>query len=347
MSVTWNEDFTARKGSAREVMVKGRIDSEGRRRLGLDLTPWLDGPVDVEARLATSGGNGGVDVEARLDGAKIETGLARLAKAAGAPGHATGRLTLAGSAVTAVERLTVEAGPATVTGTAERDGSGWERARFQATLAGDAAPGQCVLTVQRQPRGHDLRLTSDDAGTLLQSLFGERHLRGGRLTIDGRAEPSDAGPTLAGSLDVRDVVLVRSPVFVRFAKLASLSGVLNALDRSGLPFDRVQTAFRYAQPVLTLADGLATGPEIAFAIDGTIDRVAATADLRGTAVPSYYGLNTAPGRIPVIGKVVGDQGIQGIDFRVTGALADAKVSVSPVSAILPGRLRNVLRPLQR
>jgi hypothetical protein len=310
--------------------------------------PWLDGPVDVEARLATSGGNGGVDVQVRLDDAKIETGIARLAKPAGTRGRADARFTLRGNDVTRAERLTVEAGPATITGTATRGTAGWESARFQASIADrDNARGHCVLTVERQNTEHHLRLTSDDAGTLLHSLLGERNLRGGRLVLDGQAESSDAHPVLAGTLDVRDTVLVKAPIVARLAQLASLTGVLNTLGGRGVPFERVQAAFGYRDPTLSITDGLASGRELAVAVDGTIDRVAATADLRGTAVPSYYGLNTAPGRIPVLGRVVGSQGIQAFDFTVKGALADPQVSVATVSSILPGRLRDVVRPHAR
>jgi hypothetical protein len=331
------------------VTVRSRLDSEGRRRLGLDLMPWLDGPVDVEARLATEEGNGGVDVRVRLDDAKIEPGLERLAKPTGAPGRAEARLTLAGNELTGVEGLTVETGAATVTGTASRSSAGWDRARLQASVAASAgdARGRCVLAIERQRTGHRFRLTSDDAGTLLHSLFGDRHLRGGRLTIDGEAAPSSARSVVAGTLDVRDVVLVKSPVLARVARLASLSGILDTLDRSGLVFDRAQAELRYDHSALSIADGLASGPGLAFALDGTIDRIAATADLRGTAVPSYYGLNTVPGRIPVLGRVVGNEGIQAIDFTVTGALADPQVKVAPVSALLPGRLRDVVRRFER
>jgi len=349
VALTWDEDTTARRGRARDVTVRSRLDSEGRRRLGLDLMPWLDGPVDVEARLATAGGNGGVDVQVRLDDAKIEPGFERLAKPAGVPGRADARLTLAGNVLTGVERLTVEAGPATVTGTASRGSAGWDRAHLQASIAtpSGGAHGRCALAVERQASGHHFRLTSDDAGTLLQSLFGDRHLRGGRLTIDGQAAPSDAHRVLAATLDVRDAVLVKSPVAARVARLASLTGVLDALERTGVVFDRAQAELRFDHPVLTIADGLASGPGLAFALDGTIDCVAATADLRGTAVPSYYGINTAPGRIPVLGRVVGDEGIQAIDFTVTGALADPQVKVATVSALLPGRLRDVVRRFGR
>jgi uncharacterized protein YhdP len=349
MTFTWNENPSARTGRARDVSVRSRLDSEGRRRLGLDLMPWLDGPIDVEARLATTGGNGGVDVQVRLDDAKIAPGFEGLAKPAGAPGRADARLTLAENGLTGIERLTVEAGPATVTGTASRGTAGWDRAQLQASIAtpSGGVPGRCVLAVERQQSGHHFRLTSDDAGTLLLSIFGDRHLHGGRLTFDGQAVPSGAHPVVAGSLDVRDVVLVKAPVLARVARVASLTGILDTLDRSGLVFDRAQAELRYAQPALSIVDGLASGPGLAFALDGTIDRVAATADLRGTAVPSYYGLNTAPGRIPVLGKVVGDKGIQAIDFTVTGALADPQVKVAPVSALLPGRLRDVVRRFER
>jgi hypothetical protein len=49
----------------------------------------------------------------------------------------------------------------------------------------------------------------------------------------------------------------------------------------------------------------------------------------------------------VLGRVVGNEGIHAIDFTVTGALEDPQVKVAPISALLPGRLRDVVRRFER
>lgn len=352
VSITWNQDSTAPTGPARQIRISGRFDSDNRRRLGLDLLPWLEGPVDIEARLATVGGNGSLDVQARLDDAKIETGLGRLAKPAGAPGHADARLTVERDVVTRAERLALEAGPASVTGTATR-GNGWDDIRLDADIAGgapNAERGHCAVTIERQPSGHRFRLTSEDAGALLAAIGGGDGLRDGSLVLTGTVEPAATGTEVAATLHVRDTVLVRSPMLGRVVALASLSGIESALARNGVPFDRLGATLRYRDPTLSIVDGVADGPSLTLAVDGTIDPRAATADLQGTVIPSYYGLNTAPGRIPVVKNLIGrgdEKGIQAIDFTASGPLAEPRVQVKPMSAIAPGVLRDVLRKLRR
>lgn len=354
VSLIWTEDTATAAGVTRRVTVTARLDSANRAALGFDLSPWLEGPMDAEAKLvAASDGSGVLDLHARLDDAVIDPGVARLAKAAGIRGSADARVILQQNVVARVERLTLEAGPSTVTGTATRDvdGAGWASARIRATVATDSRgtkSGRCELSVQREQNVHRFALTSEDTGALLEAIAGDDRVRGGRLVLEGTAEPSDGTHVLAGSLDVRSLVVARSPVLARIATLASLSGIRDALGGAGVSFERIGATLRYREPTLSISDGLANGPALAIAVDGTIDRRAATADLRGTVVPEYYGLNTAPARIPVLGDVVaGGEGVQAIDFTVTGALADPRVSVEPVSAITPAALRELLRKLRR
>jgi hypothetical protein len=75
--------------------------------------------------------------------------------------------------------------------------------------------------------------------------------------------------------------------------------------------------------------------------DGTIDREDDTCDIRGNVIPAY-SLNSALGRVPVLGRfLVGakDEGVFGIDYHVGGALADPKVRVNPLTSVAPTMLR--------
>ena len=119
-----------------------------------------------------SSGDGGLDVHVRLDDATIETGFARLAKPAGAPGKADARLTLARNAVTRVERARRRGGSDDRHRHGDATGHGWDertagrehRRRHpcdarRGTLHTDASIGDRA--------GTPFRLTSDDAGALL------------------------------------------------------------------------------------------------------------------------------------------------------------------------------------
>ena len=78
---------------------------------------------------------------------------------------------------------------------------------------------------------------------------------------------------------------------------------------------------------------------------GTIDRGDWTTSLHGTLTPSYYGLNAAAGRVPLVAKVItGEAGsVQAFEFKVSGPLAAPRVSVEPLRSIAPGALKDVTR----
>jgi hypothetical protein len=347
ITFTWSQENGAAQRQTRQATVSGRLDDAARRVLGFDLVPWVEGPMDAEAHLDGSQAGGTLDLTLRLDDTRIEPGIARLAKPAGVPGRATARFTLQNNVVTRADRILVAAGPTTVTGTAARR-DGWDTVRLQADIAGvspDAKRGTCALAIDRQRGGHGFRLTSDDAGALLSAIGGGEGLRGGTLTLAGTAAAD-----LVATLDIRNPLFTEKSVLRRVIALGSLSSLESAFTGGGLRFDGVGAALRWLRPTITVTDGIAQGSALTVVVDGTIDQPSATLGLRGTAIPSYYGLNTAAGRIPVVGNLIGrgkEKAIQAIDFTVSGPIHEPRVQVQTLSAIAPGVLRDIVRKLRR
>jgi hypothetical protein len=63
-------------------------------------------------------------------------------------------------------------------------------------------------------------------------------------------------------------------------------------------------------------------------------------------IPSYYGLNRAPQRIPVLGRLVEmatGEALQVIDARVHGPFDNPSVTVAPASMVAPEIVKNRLR----
>ncbi len=59
-----------------------------------------------------------------------------------------------------------------------------------------------------------------------------------------------------------------------------------------------------------------------------------------------YALNSALGRIPLIGRLFSPErggGLVAVDYGVSGALADPSVTVNPLSALTPGFLRGLFK----
>jgi len=114
-------------------------------------------------------------------------------------------------------------------------------------------------------------------------------------------------------------------------------------------FQEVRADIRNRDTIVTVTDGTARGPELVLLVAGTVDRAARTMDMRGTLVPSYYGLNAVGGRIPVLGELLTGSGqaeLHAFDFTVRGPLASPQVSVDPISALAPGALRDLVPRLR-
>src|SRR5262249_29504924 len=111
-------DWTEGKGGDRRLELTSRPDSAEREALGLDLQPWIDGPVAVRARLLEKQGAGTLDITANLADASVSMRVLAVAKRPGTPGTASGRVVLAGGVPTDVDHLTFSAGGASVSGRA-------------------------------------------------------------------------------------------------------------------------------------------------------------------------------------------------------------------------------------
>ena len=57
-----------------------------------------------------------------------------------------------------------------------------------------------------------------------------------------------------------------------------------------------------------------------------------------------YGLNNLLARIPVVGVIIGggsNEGIFGVNYRLTGSVSSPTLNVNPLSAIAPGIFRKI------
>ena len=62
----------------------------------------------------------------------------------------------------------------------------------------------------------------------------------------------------------------------------------------------------------------------------------------GTIVPAN-AINSLPGRIPIIGDLLTGRGggVFAATYKVSGPMAEPRVTVNPLSALAPGFLRNL------
>ena len=115
------------------------------------------------------------------------------------------------------------------------------------------------------------------------------------------------------------------------------------VTRQQIVFNQLRAPFSVGAGKFRLKDAYMNGPMLGATMRGMVDFKAQTVDLGGTYVP-LYGLNSALGSIPILGKVlVGRQGegVVGITFAIKGKLDEPTVLVNPMSVMTPGIFRQI------
>ncbi|MEO1092983.1 MAG: AsmA-like C-terminal domain-containing protein, partial [Pseudomonadota bacterium] len=229
-------------------------------------------------------------------------------------------------------------GFAQVTGLVERVDGIIQRADLRGATLASAAP--FTLTIEPRTAGHQLVLTSDDAGDVLQGLGLSQALHGGRLRIDGLITRQRPDLLAEGSLELDDFVIRKGPTAI---KVLSLTPPIEGLDPDAIQIDRFTGTFGIDGDTLRIGDVLMVGSNIAVRANGTFDLASDRIDLQGNLAP-LATVNRFLGRVPLIGALL--QGSSGagafaVTFTVVGDPANPEVTVNPFSLLAPGVLRDL------
>jgi hypothetical protein len=188
-----------------------------------------------------------------------------------------------------------------------------------------------------------LTLVSDDAGSLLSFLDLYRHMQDGRLTVGMRLAPGN----LSGVLVIDDFVLRDEPslrrLVVEGAPPLDTAGHRHKIDTDAVAFNRLQVRFQRDGSRLDLSDGTMHGEAIGLTVEGSLDFVHDQVDVSGTFVP-VYAFNNMFAKIPVFGLILGggsNEGLIGVNYRITGLASAPTLSINPLSAIAPGIFRQI------
>jgi hypothetical protein len=107
-------------------------------------------------------------------------------------------------------------------------------------------------------------------------------------------------------------------------------------------FNRISARISGNTDIIDIGDLLAVGDSIGIAAGGRINHAKNLINMSGSIVPAYYGVNATLGKIPVLRDLFsgrGNLGVLGIDFSVSGALAQPDVSVHPLQSLTPNIVR--------
>ena len=214
------------------------------------------------------------------------------------------------------------------------------------TATAQAAIQDSDITLELGPagRGTHFAVRGTDAGWVLRSITAsDQGVRGGTFRLDTTLDQSGSRLGAEGDLKIRNFTMWGAPTIARIASLASISGLSNALSGRGVPVTRLVVPFRLRNDVVTVDTARLVGSDIGVRADGTIDMARNQIDLRGTVAPLYM-INRTLGRIPIIGSLMSgsrSDALLAAGFSVRGALDQPQVSVNPLSALVPGFIRDL------
>ncbi len=210
---------------------------------------------------------------------------------------------------------------------------------FAGTFGGQ--PISCNLT--GGSASPQLNLISEDAGSLLLFLDLYKHMERGRLWVGMRL----GSDSLAGVLRIHDFVLRDEPALRRLvvegAPPPDTPGQAQKIDANAIAFNKLKVRFQRDGSRLDLSEGTMHGAAIGLTVEGAVDFVHDRVDMKGTFVP-VYAFNNLFAKLPVIGLFLGggsNEGLIGINYRISGLASAPALSINPLSAITPGIFRQI------
>ncbi|MBV9569154.1 MAG: hypothetical protein JO172_13555 [Hyphomicrobiales bacterium] len=192
-----------------------------------------------------------------------------------------------------------------------------------------------------------ITLQTSDAGAFLRFTDLYAHMVSGNMVL--RLTPSVGSQ--AGAVAIRDFSLRNEEALARI--FAEAPPPQASSDGSGTPraplsaaeaqFNRLQASFVRNSGRLDVREALIVGNQAGITLSGLVDFGRNAQNLSGTFVPAY-GLNNAFSKVPLFGPLLSggaNEGLLGVNFRVTGSLTRPDIVVNPLSAMTPGFLRKL------
>lgn len=225
-----------------------------------------------------------------------------------------------------------------VTATLLREPEGWRTVEVEAKVGPNLK--HFGISYGQKKSYRDLTVYSDDAGETLRMLGVLDSAVGGTLQVTG-AEASADTP-LKGEILVENFQVMNAPVLARILSAASLTGILQSMTGKGLQFDKLRADYSMQDELIELRDGRARSADLGLTIEGKVDFLLETLDLKGLIVPAYT-INSLLANIPILGQLFGGPGggLFAATYTVRGPLNDPGVGVNPLSVLAPGFLRYI------
>ncbi|MEM6972027.1 MAG: AsmA-like C-terminal domain-containing protein [Pseudomonadota bacterium] len=224
-------------------------------------------------------------------------------------------------------------------GRVDRPAGGTLTGRFTGWL-NDAAPVTATLSLPPEQQGSGaLTLESSDAGGFLRAAELADQANGGSLRLDA-VLPDGSLDRVEGTVTMRDLRVTEGSTFAQIVRDGDLE---EEIEVEGLGFDTVELPFRFRDGLIAIDNAIAAGPKLAVRLSGSVNQDSNDLDLRGVASPAY-ALSGFLDDVPILGRILTGrrgEGILGLTFSVSGPLEEPKISVNPLSILVPGILRDL------
>ena len=213
---------------------------------------------------------------------------------------------------------------------------------YLATLQG-RLPSGAPVTLDLQPAANGLRrlrIVTSDGGALLRAAGLYARAIGGRAEFTALLTRGVYGGVQRGLFRLRDF-LVRGERRLTRLRQQGRKKAPRGPRQQGYRFQALVLPFSTDSRFIRIGDALVQSPEIGATANGIIRRADGAMDIGGVIIPAY-ALNSALGKIPVLGLLLTGkpgEGVFGMTFALKGTISQPKFIVNPLSAVAPGILR--------
>lgn len=220
-------------------------------------------------------------------------------------------------------------------------------ARLEGVVHGGQRLSPLRLSVSPSATGKERVLTAsaDDAGGVVEALFGETRVKNGHLRLSATMNDQEPLSPAIGQLEIRNFTLEKAPVLAQIFHIGLMVGFVDLLQGQGIHFNRLLYPFTYRDGRIETTQARAHGASLGITLKGTIDLPYDEVALKGNVAPAYV-INSLLSNIPLLGSALSGgkgEGLFAASFTITGSTDDPKTLVNPLSAITPGPLREVFR----
>lgn len=204
--------------------------------------------------------------------------------------------------------------------------------------------GSVSVDLKREGARRKLSVRSDNAGGAVRYID-VSSIRGGTFAIDAEVADDEKGAPVKGVAVMEKFKAVDAPLLAKVLAVAALTGIADVMRGEGISFERADVPFTLADNLLVLEQARSIGSAMGITAEGTYNMDEETLALQGAVIPAYT-INSLLGKIPVLGPALmgGEhEGLFGINYSVTGPVAEPEVFVNPLSALTPGFLRKIFQ----